>query len=187
MSKNLRALDTLGQPTDKWDALVIFIIASKLDPVTYTKWEEYRATLTDYHKLESFTMFLRNRADILETMHFANTVHTDKGHFLVGRPLTAVPSPPITALRPNRYELIEKIRQQFWSRWQKEFLAEMQQRSRWRTQQQGLNCGDLVLLREANLPPLQWRLGRVTRLHPGPDGVSRVADVTTTKGTYELV
>ncbi|XP_047020735.1 uncharacterized protein LOC124630779 [Helicoverpa zea] len=105
------------------------------------------------------------------------------GHFLVGRPLTAVPSPPITALRPNRYELIEKIRQQFWSRWQKEFLAEMQQRSRWRTQQQGLNCGDLVLLREANLPPLQWRLGRVTRLHPGPDGVSRVADVTTTKGT----
>lgn len=105
------------------------------------------------------------------------------GHFLVGRPLTAVPSPPITALRPNRYELIEKIRQQFWSRWQKEFLAEMQQRSQWRTQQRGICLGDLVLLREANLPPLQWRLGRVTRLHPGPDGVSRVADVATTKGT----
>lgn len=44
-------------------------------------------------------------------------------------------------------------------------------------------CGDLVLLREANLPLLQWRLRRVTRLHPGPYGVSRVVDVIITKRT----
>lgn len=105
------------------------------------------------------------------------------GHFLIGRPLTSIPTKPITATRPNRYELIEKIRQHFWERWRREYISELQQRTKWRTGQQGLACGDVVLLKEENLPPLQWRMGRVCRLYPGADGISRVADVTTSRGT----
>ncbi|VVD05775.1 unnamed protein product [Leptidea sinapis] len=33
-----------------------------------------------------------------------------------------------------------------------------------------------------HLPPLLWLLGRVTNVHPGSDGRSRVADITTRKG-----
>lgn len=105
------------------------------------------------------------------------------GHFLIGRPLMSIPTKPITATRPNRYELIEKIRQHFWERWSREYISELQQRTKWRTGQQGLTSGDVVILKEDNLPPLKWRLGRVCRLYPGADGVSRVADVTTSKGT----
>ncbi|XP_063891680.1 uncharacterized protein LOC126055847 [Helicoverpa armigera] len=104
-------------------------------------------------------------------------------HFLVGRPLTSLPSAPINTKSPNRYQLIEKIRQDFWQRWRREFVAELQQRTKWKTRQHELRVGDLVILKEENVPPLQWRLGRVTRLYPGTDGVSRVADVMSSRGT----
>ncbi|KAJ8946909.1 hypothetical protein NQ317_015189 [Molorchus minor] len=37
--------------------------------------------------------------------------------------------------------------------------------------------GSLVLLKEENVPPLQWQLGRVVELHPGRDGVTRVVSI----------
>lgn len=104
------------------------------------------------------------------------------GHFLIGRPLASLPSPLISTKYPNRYERIEQLRQHFWERWRREFVAELQQRTKWKTRQLELRVGDLVILKEEHLPPLQWRLGRVTRLYPGPDGVSRVADVLSNRG-----
>jgi hypothetical protein len=29
----------------------------------------------------------------------------------------------------------------------------------------------MVILREENVPPLQWKLGRIVELHPGSDGI----------------
>ncbi|XP_048003054.1 uncharacterized protein LOC125239480 [Leguminivora glycinivorella] len=107
------------------------------------------------------------------------------GHFLIGKPLTSLPSPALTELNPNRlrkYEQIEQIRQQFWERWRTEYLNELQQRSKWRITQGKLAEGDMVVLKEANLPPLKWRMGRIHRLYPGADGIARVADVNTSKG-----
>ncbi|XP_045458277.1 uncharacterized protein LOC123668590 [Melitaea cinxia] len=105
------------------------------------------------------------------------------GHFLIGRPLMSVPSLPVTTKRPNRYEFIEQLRQHFWERWRREFIAELQQRTKWRTRQRDLQIGDMVVLKEDQLPPLRWCLGRITRLYPGPDGINRVADIFTAKGT----
>lgn len=107
------------------------------------------------------------------------------GHFLIGRPLTAVPAQNYAESKEsslNRYARLEKLRQDFWHRWQKEYICELQQRSKWRTGSQGLNINDLVLIQEDHVPPLCWRLGRVVRLFPGPDGIIRVADLKTTKG-----
>lgn len=39
----------------------------------------------------------------------------------------------------------------------------------------------MVLLANDNSPPLAWKLGRVL-LITGPDGISRIADILTTKG-----
>lgn len=107
------------------------------------------------------------------------------GHFIIGRPLTAVPGPNLEDRKEHslkRHERIEKIRQHFWQRWQHEYVLELQQRTKWRTNAAKLAVGDLVLLQEDNVPPLSWRLGRVVRLFPGSDGISRVADVNTTRG-----
>jgi hypothetical protein len=107
------------------------------------------------------------------------------GHFLIGRPLNALPSPVLENRSESslqRYERLEKLQQHFWNRWQKEYISELQQRSKWRRNKATLKVGDLVIIHEEYVQPLNWRLGRVARLFPGPDGISRVADINTTRG-----
>ncbi|CAG9101299.1 unnamed protein product [Plutella xylostella] len=106
-------------------------------------------------------------------------------HFLIGRPLRSLPSPNVEEqnISPlRRYARLEQIRQHFWQRWQREYISELQQRSKWRTNHSSLQIGDLVLIQEDNTSPLNWALGRVSRLYPGADGISRVADLETLKG-----
>ncbi|XP_049873592.1 uncharacterized protein LOC126373008 isoform X4 [Pectinophora gossypiella] len=106
------------------------------------------------------------------------------GHFLIGRPLTSLPAPPGDNMKlKNRYILIENLRQRFWERWRHEYLSEMQQRTKGRLRNSNLQLGDLVVFKEENLPPLKWRLGRAQKLYPGADGVVRVADFLTFRGT----
>ncbi|KOB66559.1 Gag-pol polyprotein, partial [Operophtera brumata] len=69
ITKNLRALSTLGQPTNKWDVLIIHIMSAKLDNHTLLKWEECRGAFDDVPNLEQFYKFLVNRADVLESIN----------------------------------------------------------------------------------------------------------------------
>lgn len=109
------------------------------------------------------------------------------GHFLIGRPLNALPAPDLqdcNANRLQRYARLEQIRQHFWQRWQTEYIAELQQRTKWKQDKTKIQIGDLVLLAEDFSPPLCWRMGRIARLYPGPDGICRVADVNTPTGCF---
>ncbi|XP_052743807.1 uncharacterized protein LOC128198008 isoform X1 [Bicyclus anynana] len=108
------------------------------------------------------------------------------GHFLIGRPLSSLPGPSFAEVkesRLDRYQRLERARQHFWRRWSSEYVAELQQRVKWRTKCTNLKVDDLVLIKEPNAPPLCWQLGRVARLYPGSDGIPRVADVATAQGT----
>lgn len=109
------------------------------------------------------------------------------GHFLIGRALTSLPSPSLLDLNPNRldrFQRLESLRQHFWRRWQLEFVADLQQRTKWRVPGRPLRVGELVLVKDEHSSPLHWRLGRVARLFPGADGVARVAEVATPTGSY---
>ncbi|XP_061729175.1 uncharacterized protein LOC133534101 [Cydia pomonella] len=87
--------------------------------------------------------------------------------------------------RLDRFQRLEALRQHFWRRWQMEYVCELQQRTKWRVPGRALQLGDLVLIKEENTPPLHWRLGRISKLFPGADGISRVAEVATVTGTYK--
>lgn len=111
------------------------------------------------------------------------------GHFLTLEPLTALPDPDLSHLslgRLSRWQLLQRMHQHFWQRWHDEYLHSLMQRAKW-TGDGGANLGidKLVLIRDERLPPLKWRLGRVTDLHPGQDGVCRVASVRTLEGTFK--
>ncbi|XP_047994151.1 uncharacterized protein LOC125232500 isoform X3 [Leguminivora glycinivorella] len=67
--KNLRALKTLGQPTEHWDTILVHLLTAKLDVNTNAKWEEHRNTLKEWPSLDDFRGFLSNRADILENLY----------------------------------------------------------------------------------------------------------------------
>nr|XP_037871813.1 uncharacterized protein LOC119629588 isoform X2 [Bombyx mori] len=55
-------------------------------------------------------------------------------------------------------------------------------RAKWTVNKDELKPNSLVVIKDNNLPPLKWRLGRVVRTIPGSDGISRVADIRTAAG-----
>lgn len=110
------------------------------------------------------------------------------GHFLIGRPLVSITEADVMDVnvsRLNRYQLLEQIKQNFWKRWSVEYLTQLQQRYKWKRIQNTMQEGVMVLLRDQNTPPMLWRLGRVTRMYPGKDGLIRVVDVKTNTGIYQ--
>ncbi|XP_039756426.1 uncharacterized protein LOC120631072 [Pararge aegeria] len=106
-------------------------------------------------------------------------------YFLVGRSLTA---PVYEDMRHNtgtslsRYKRLEQIRHHFWERWSKEYISELQTRCKWMSGVDTLQPGMMVIIKDDNLPPLRWQLGRITNAVPGKDGISRVADIRTATG-----
>lgn len=72
--KHLRSLESLGEPTTHWDTLLIYMITTKLDPRSYRQWEECKSKYqkNESIKLSHFMVFLRGRADLLETLELSN-------------------------------------------------------------------------------------------------------------------
>uniref|UniRef100_A0A182PWX4 DUF5641 domain-containing protein n=1 Tax=Anopheles epiroticus TaxID=199890 RepID=A0A182PWX4_9DIPT len=48
-----------------------------------------------------------------------------------------------------------------------------------------LAVGDLVIIKDEQLPAVQWPLARVIEIHPGPDGLARVATLRTSTTTVK--
>lgn len=107
------------------------------------------------------------------------------GHFLIGQPIMALPESDL-ANRPinrlTRWQLIKQAHQAFWTRWSREYLQTLQERQKWYVRNPDLVVGDMVVINSPARPPMAWQLGRVTEVHPGPDGVIRVATVKTIDG-----
>ncbi|XP_036143398.1 uncharacterized protein LOC118645796 [Monomorium pharaonis] len=109
------------------------------------------------------------------------------GHFLIGSALTVAPEPSILHLNENRlsrWQIVRHMAEQFWKMWAHDYVNTLQQRGKWRRPRPSLKIGQLVLLRDTLLPPCKWHLGRITRLHPGSDGLTRVVTVKTAKSEF---
>jgi Family of unknown function (DUF5641)/Integrase zinc binding domain len=108
------------------------------------------------------------------------------GHFLIGRPLVAVPDRNVEDVATNRlsrWEGLQKMQQAFWSLWSREYLNQLQPRPKGRREVHEFRVDDIVLLKDNNLPPMKWALGRIVKLFPNrSDGVVRNVEVRTEKG-----
>lgn len=111
------------------------------------------------------------------------------GHFLIGRSLLTFPEAPAPDTRHthiSRYRHLKFLMQQFWSKWSRDYLHSLQERSRWKTESNNnLSVGSLVVLKEDHTTPMCWKMGRVTKLFPGDDGLTRVALVRTVDGVFK--
>ena len=57
-------------------------------------------------------------------------------------------------------------------------------RNKWQqNHHQNLKVGTLVIIKEDNVPPLQWNMGRIIETHPGADGIIRVETLEIGSGT----
>lgn len=108
------------------------------------------------------------------------------GHFLTLEPLTTVPDEDFTCVNINRlsrWQLIQRLQQDFWNRWKSEYLQTLTQRAKWTRHSKPLNVGSIVIIKTENSVPLHWPLARVEELHLSPDGIVRIATVRTVDGS----
>lgn len=101
------------------------------------------------------------------------------GHFLVGKPLMAYPETQIDVKIPlcKRWTLCQAIVQQFWKRWSREYVQQLQSSQKWNSTRPNLAVGDVVLMKDASAFQTHWGLARVVAVYPGEDGLVRAVDV----------
>ncbi|XP_011883776.1 PREDICTED: uncharacterized protein LOC105570934 [Vollenhovia emeryi] len=110
------------------------------------------------------------------------------GHFLIGESPAIIPEPNLAAeptSRLSRWQLLRQKLDQFWTRWSTECLQRYQAISKWQHPSHEVKEGSLVLMIDERYPPGKWPLARVTKLHPGVDGLIRVVSLQTASSTYK--
>lgn len=155
----------------------------------------YKVMNESYFNYEEMTTLLVQIEAILNSRPLIDQGNDPTGyealspaHFLIGRELTAVAEPLYDGIKENmlsRYQLVQRRKQSFWKRWSSEYITGLQRRSKWFKTPTVLREGLLVIMKEDDLPPQTWRLGRIVKTHPGDDGVVRVVTVKITSGTFK--
>jgi len=149
------------------------------------------AALT-YEELETVVVEIEailNSRPLVPSSSDANDLNAiTPGHFLIGEELTSVVD--MQAKDPKRkliehWQLVAELKRNFWQRWSKEYLNELQQRNKWKGPIKEIIPNTMVIIKEDNTPVLQWPLGRIIKVYKGDDGAVRVCDVQTQKGVFK--
>ena len=108
-------------------------------------------------------------------------------HLLTGKSKVVLP-PPGEFQRADlylrkRWRRVQHLANEFWVRWKGEFLHTLQLRQKWVRPRRNLQQGDVVIVRNDNLPRNMWQIARVEEAYCDPDGYVRkaklaVGDVT---------
>jgi hypothetical protein len=141
-----------------------------------------------------------------ESLH---TLLTEAEHTVNSHPLTHVPEDPEDqeALTPNHFLLgrtsnlqpighfsrddmfgrkqwrtIQILADQFWQRWVKEYIPTLLKRDKWQQSVKPIQEGDVVIEVNPNNHRNCWPKGRVIKLYPGKDGITRVVDMRLSNG-----
>ncbi|XP_062542425.1 uncharacterized protein LOC134210390 [Armigeres subalbatus] len=109
-------------------------------------------------------------------------------HFLIGTSASALPDPNVCRIPENRlthYQQLQMHVQQFWIRWQNEYLQELQRDSKQRSRNDEITPGRMVIVVDELQGPLRWPLARIAAVHPGKDNMVRVVSLRTARGTIK--
>lgn len=123
-----------------------------------------------------------NSRPLCEVRNDTDEMVITPGHFLIHDNLLALPDNNRDSEKwsyADRWNLLQKIVQDFWKIWSLEYLNTVRQRRKWREKVGNINKGDVVILIDKNLPPNSWLLAHVIETHPGEDGSVRVVTLKT--------
>ncbi|GFU18969.1 integrase catalytic domain-containing protein [Trichonephila clavipes] len=99
------------------------------------------------------------------------------GHFIIGRPISAIPEPAILDISDNRlsrWQYTTKCVQTIWKRWKNDYLNHLQQRNKWQFEKINVAVGCLELLKENDLPPCKWAMAKILEVIYGTDGLGKL-------------
>jgi hypothetical protein len=83
------------------------------------------------------------------------------GHFLIGTSLLALPDHNLKDVSSNRLSkwfCVQQIVHSLWRQWSKDYIHQLKQRNKWRNIQPNVKIGELVLVKEHNLPPHVYKI-----------------------------
>ncbi|XP_074106315.1 uncharacterized protein LOC141532055 [Cotesia typhae] len=142
---------------------------------------------------EEFTTFLTQVEAILNSRPLEALTEDPEdlstltpGHFLIGRPIIAIPEPSLMDINVNRlsrWQFIQQRIQQFWTQWSSSFIQRQLAITKWQQAHYEIKIGSLVLLTDERTPPTRWPLAKVIDIHPGTDNLVRVVTIRTVNGT----
>ena len=76
----------------------------------------------------------------------------------------------------RKWRRTQHLAQEFWSRWSKEYLQQLQARIKWTRSKRNFKVRDVVLLKENQSPRNRWPLGKVVATHPDDQDRSPIGD-----------
>ncbi|XP_012527522.1 uncharacterized protein LOC105831720 [Monomorium pharaonis] len=108
------------------------------------------------------------------------------GHFLIGGLLVALPDIDVTDVPINRFDrwqAAQRIAQDFWKQWSREYLTSLQGKTKWTSERNNLSIDDIVMTQDNNAPLLRLKLGKVIETHKETDNKVRIVTFKTANGT----
>ena len=73
----------------------------------------------------------------------------------------------------KRWRAVQYLANEFWTRWRKEYVLNLQQRQKWTSAHPNLGMDDVVLVADLDCPRNQWPMGRIVEVYPSDDGLVR--------------
>lgn len=102
------------------------------------------------------------------------------GNFLILAPLNSLPEPDYAQVRLNhlsRWQLLQRMQQDFWSCWHREYLHTLVQQNKWLDNPNNIQPDTLVLINNVQSPPHRWHLARIEQVHLGKGGNVRIVTI----------
>ncbi|GFU07628.1 integrase catalytic domain-containing protein [Trichonephila clavipes] len=81
-------------------------------------------------------------------------------------------SRPLVPLSSDLDDLNVLTPSHFFDRWSVDYLNGLQQRNKWHFEKKNAKIGDMVIIKEDNLPSCQWSLVESNNIYPGKDSKS---------------
>ena len=141
--------------------------------------EEYRTFLIEVENLiNSRPLWPPNEGELEEPAITCNDLLRPKGlnrhphHLNEGSPR-------------SRYTYIQRLVTEWWKIWLRNFVPNLQARSKWWKPRENVAIDDIVLLIDPGAIRGRWQMGRIIEVYPGKDGKVRSVKVKTSTGNYD--
>lgn len=85
----------------------------------------------------------------------------------------------------KRWRRVQYLINEFWYRWRNEFLQSLQVRQKWMRSRKNLKVGDVVIVKDIDMPRNRWKLARIVETYPENDGLVRKVKIALADSTLD--
>ncbi|XP_028316746.1 uncharacterized protein LOC114471941 [Gouania willdenowi] len=85
----------------------------------------------------------------------------------------------------KRWRRVQFLADDFWRRWKREYLLNLQQRRKWQRPSRNSQVNDIVILQDDNSPRNAWKLAKVVEAYPSADGLVRKLKLMISDNTFD--